>query len=290
MMIVCDWGSSRLRAYRVEADGKVADRHESDQGVKALGGREEGFRGELDALRRRFGAGDEVPIRISGMAGARGGWVETDYAPVPAGVDSLVGNYVSLPGYADARLYGGLVFRREDGSVDVMRGEEVQVIGLLTERPDATLICLPGTHSKWVRVEGGRLTRIRTFMTGDLFHALGEHSIFAGQITSTAFSREGFEHGCDLAAEGAGLDDLFRLRTEFVFGRVGSDAFHSCLSGFLIANELRAARVVGMTDLCGAGPLTRLYALALEKAGISSRTVDAETATIRGHLELFRSS
>lgn len=286
--LVCDWGSTRLRAWLVDSDGRVSQRHESDRGIKTITGGASEYRATLDMVLAEMNIGPGTPIHISGMAGSKKGWIETSYLPTPAGRPDFASNFVSLPGWEDARLYGGLKHLAEDGSVDVMRGEEVQVFGILDLHPEAERICLPGTHSKWVRVKDGRITGFKSYMTGDLFHSLCEHSIFREQIGSREFNREGFLHGCRLAAEGNGLDDLFRLRTEFVFSAVSEERFHSCLSGFLIANEIKAAKGEGTVVLCGSTLLMESYALALEQASIHSIAISSETATLQGHQPIMR--
>ena len=59
-----------------------------------------------------------------------------------------------------------------------MRGEETQILGVLAAsgRGDG-LFVLPGTHSKWARVEAGRIVGFATFMTGEVFAALKDHSL-----------------------------------------------------------------------------------------------------------------
>lgn len=288
-MLICDWGSSSLRAYFVDADGKVVSRHESPRGIKAITGGETEYRETLNEILEQMKVSPDCPIRISGMAGSMKGWIETDYVATPAGASEIAANYVSLSGYSDARLFGGLKHECEDGSRDIMRGEEIQILGVLKSHPDAKQICLPGTHSKWATVENGCITGFKTYMTGDLFHSLCENSIFAGQISSRDFHHEGFQMGCRLARQGSTLDDLFRLRTGFVFGDISEDAFRSYLSGFLIGNELRAADAKGSVHLCGSSSLITSYALALEELEVTSSTIDSESATISGHLQLSQS-
>ncbi|MFK7850634.1 MAG: 2-dehydro-3-deoxygalactonokinase [Akkermansiaceae bacterium] len=288
MWIVCDWGSSRLRAWLLDADGKVLNNYESDMGVKQLAGRKDEFHEEMTKVLRNFEVGFDIPIRISGMAGSKNGWIETEYASTPTGIDNFSSNYKSIQEFPNLRVYGGIKHETHDGAIDVMRGEEIQVFGILLEKPDARLICLPGTHSKWVKIENGKIASVRTHMTGDLFHSLSENSIFKEQITSTTFDGDGFLHGCHMANEGSGLDRLFRLRTEYVFSKVSANGFHSCLSGFLIANEILAQKAQGTVHLCGSGPLIKSYALALEQIHIKSIPVDSESATVRAHIELKR--
>ena len=286
--IICDWGSTRLRAYLVDAEGRVCNSQSSEMGVKAIAAGGGSFHEELGNVMERFRVEPDFSVSISGMAGAKNGWIETDYCDTPADAGKFSQNFVGLPGFANSRLFGGLKHTRSDGSVDVMRGEEIQVFGLLEAYPEADLICLPGTHSKWVAVKEGAIVSFKTYMTGDLFQSLIQCSIFASQVGSEEFDRDGFLHGCELARSGKTLNDLFTLRTEYVFSKVSDRSFHSCLSGFLITNEIIAENLpsAATVHLCGTGSLIDLYALALQPFSMESVRTDSETATIRGHLKL----
>ena len=288
-MLICDWGSTHLRAYRVDPDGTILSHYESKSGVKALAGMGEGaYREALHTAIQNTGAMPACAVRISGMAGSKKGWVETAYLAAPAGRNDIASNFVSIPGLKDTRLYGGLKYTNSDGSIDVMRGEEIQILGVVAKYPDARVICLPGTHSKWVDVRDGRITGFRTHMTGDLFCSLRKDSIFAEQISSTEFHPEGFLEGCRLAQLGIGLEDLFRLRTAYVFGEISEDAFHSYLSGFLIANEIRVQEPAGEVFICGSEALSSPYVQALRELSVSTTVVDSKSATIQGHLSIHQ--
>ena len=120
------------------------------------------------------------------------------------------------------------------------QGEKVQVFGVLEQVPKAKVICLPGSHSKWVEIEDGKIKSFAIWMTGDLFKALSENSIFTTQIQSKDFDQEAFVHGVEFAREHHELgSSLFKLRTEDLFGRTDRDHFHSYLSGFLIGSYFR---------------------------------------------------
>ncbi|MFK7909287.1 MAG: 2-dehydro-3-deoxygalactonokinase [Akkermansiaceae bacterium] len=285
-LVVCDWGSSQLRAYLVDAEGKVLRKYESNQGVKTIAGNKSSYAKEMRKLLDELKVEPNSEIRISGMAGSKLGWLEADYSFTPLTVDIFSRNYRALEGFPNARLFGGAKHENPDASLDVMRGEEVQVFGILDKHPDMSSICLPGTHSKWVNVEDGKIVSFKTYMTGDLFHSLCEESIFREQITSREFDRDGFLAGCRLAADGNDLQNLFRLRSDFVFSKISGDGFRSCLSGFLIANELLSANPESAVCLCGSERLTALYALALEQMNVESLVIGSEIATIHGHLAL----
>lgn len=286
-MVIVDWGSTRVRGYLVR-EGVVSASDQSAAGAKELGGDTAAYQAEMTRLLEVLGADAGSPIRISGMAGSKNGWVEVPYVDTPVVAAGFRGNVMSIEGYPDLQIYGGLRHHDADGRMDVMRGEEMQIFGLMHLKPDSRLVCLPGTHSKWARVNDGVISEFRTHMTGDLFQALLEGTIFSEQVGGREFHESGFLRGSALALDGNGLDDLFRLRTEYLNGSVGPESFFSCLSGFLIGNEIRAVGATEQVCLCGGPELTRLYALVLEQASIESVEVDAEEATTRGHLELFQ--
>ena len=288
-LVICDWGSSHLRAYHVSSDGEILGKYESSRGVKSLSREESLYRDELNKALKALQVDTSSEIRISGMASSKHGWKEVDYCTTPVGKNELALNFKSLAGFKNGRIYGGAMHQCEDGSVDVMRGEEIQILGILEKFPDAGLLCLPGTHSKWVEVQDGKITAFKTYMTGDLFHSLCEESIFKGQITSRDFDEDGFIYGCRLALDGSDLQDLFKLRSAYVFSEISSDAFHSCLSGFLIMNELRSVAPKTEVHLCGSVLLEPLYVIALKEIGIECLAIDSEQATILGHLALLSS-
>ncbi len=285
-MVVCDWGSSQLRAYLVDSSGNTLRTYESNQGVKRIAGNKSGYAEEMHKMLKELQVAEDDEVRISGMAGSKLGWLETDYSSTPLTIDAYSSNFRPLPEFPKTRLLGGAKHQHTDGSLDIMRGEEVQVFGTMNAYPDVRLICLPGTHSKWVTVEEGKIVSFKTYMTGDLFHSLCEESIFREQITTREFNRESFLHGCQLAADGNDLQDLFKLRSDFVFSKVSAEGFYSYLSGFLISNELKSAKPVSRVHLCGSDSLMPLYAMALEKMNVETLAIDSKTATIRGHLAL----
>jgi 2-dehydro-3-deoxygalactonokinase len=173
-----------------------------------------------------------------------------------------------------------------------MRGEETQLLGV-TE-PDFTgLVCIPGTHSKWIRIEAGRIVEFSTYMTGELFSVIAQHSILAHAVeTAGSFAlatdnppfREGL--GAALAEPTALTASLFRLRAAQLLGFEQRVDGAARLSGLLIGAELAdATRRHGSLRsirLIGAGALGRLYEAALTGHGLDVTAVDAEQASQLG--------
>ena len=279
MLIGVDWGTTRLRAYLIGADGEAVARTESGEGLMNVPA--DGFEAVL--ARAVGGWLDDAPgspILMSGMVGSRQGWREAPYVGVPADLAALAAAAVPVdaPALGDVAIVPGVATGdgpRPDGWADVMRGEETEVMGALAVlgRTDATLV-LPGTHSKWVTVAGGAITHFRTYMTGDVYAAVGGHTILARMLGTDRGDRAAFARGLaaarGLEAPGDLLTRLFSIRAEGLMGRLGDDAAASFLSGLLIGAEVGSgAASVGEAVIVGTSALAQRYATALEAAGVA---------------------
>lgn len=297
-LIAVDWGSSSLRAVLMDPQGQILQRRQFEQGVLQVppGQFEQVFEQHLgDWLGQ-----SRALCLISGMAGSRQGWREAPYCPCPAGFADLIPRLLWLR--SGLALVPGLHAvnpsakgQTAAGRDDVMRGEEIQIFGALALAglAQAELI-LPGTHSKWVTVRDGRVQRFQTFMTGELYALLSQHSILARTLTPSAELDEPvFLAAVALAQQGPGLlAHVFGTRTSALFERLRPDQQASHLSGLLIGEELRAITTQRNADnrllLVGSTLLTRRYSLALGHLGLSCSSMHEE-ATWAGHLALARS-
>lgn len=285
--IAVDWGTSNVRVWGIDSAGEISFTETSDQGMGKLS--REQYPGVLSGLLK--GRGTDVVV--CGMAGARQGWIEAPYIETPARLVHLANGAVR-PDAADtgieARILPG-VCQRLPGAEDVMRGEETQLLGLLTLRDgfEGTVI-MPGTHSKWVSIAGGRIDRFRTAMTGELYDVLGTHSVLrhslggerVGPETEDGVA-EGLEAG--LSQPGALGALLFRTRSAALLSARGADWCSGYLSGLLVGAEVGGLRdwlVGGTVPLIGSERLCRLYGAALDRVGITSETIDATSATLAG--------
>lgn len=240
-LIAIDWGTSSLRAARLGPKGEVLEERSSPQGILHV--EPGGFATVLGALCADWTRAGGTFCLMSGMVGSRQGWLEAPYCPCPAGFADLTGQLAWVkPG--EVAIVPGLSCDR-DGVPDVMRGEEVQVFGALRALGlrDARLV-LPGTHSKWVRVEQERITCFSTFMTGEFYALLRQHSLLARTLPSDdgPLDLPAFERGLAGARAGSSLlSSAFSVRTLALFDRMPSAALPSYLSGLLIGEELRAS-------------------------------------------------
>jgi 2-dehydro-3-deoxygalactonokinase len=280
-LIAIDWGTSSLRGARLGTSGQVLESREYPRGILTVPP------GQFEALfNEHFGdwmQAEGALCLISGMAGSRQGWQEAPYCPCPADFAELSQHLLWLQPNRIA-LVPGLSFTSTDTlhTPDVMRGEEVQIFGALqlTGRDNATLV-LPGTHSKWVQVHSGRVTQFQTFMTGEVFALMSQHSILGKTLDlNGAFDEATFLQGVDQSQRaGSVLHHLFAVRTLGLFDRLSAAQLPSYLSGLLIGEELRTQNVPlaqGPVILIGNEALTLRYTLALQHLGIACQSHGAQ--------------
>ncbi|MEQ8814073.1 MAG: 2-dehydro-3-deoxygalactonokinase [Thalassobaculum sp.] len=282
-----DWGTTSFRAYRLDAGGGVLAARRADAGIRAVDDGD--FDGALEQLVGDWlDASPDVPVVMSGMIGSRQGWLEAPYLACPAAVADLAGALVPLDLARGRRVFvaPGLSTRSADGIPDVMRGEEVQILGAVDRiGVDRATLCLPGSHSKWARVEGGRVTGFATYMTGEAFDALRRHTILGSTIDHAAWDDAAFAAGVERSGAAGGLlHHLFGVRASGLFGELDPARSGAFLSGLVIGHELRAAVPEGASAggdpvvLIGEAGLVRLYAEALARLGIPSREGPSDAA------------
>ena len=291
-MIGVDWGTSRLRVALVGGDGAVLAEHDSDAGILTV--TDGGFAPVLRAAVATLGGPSHLPIVLSGMITSRQGWHELAYADCPADAPALARSLhrVVEPGLGPLFFITGLAWTGADGLPDVMRGEETQIVGQDDLRAGEAVV-LPGTHSKWVLVEGGRILRFRTFMTGELFAVLKGHSILGRLMADGPQAAAAFRRGVEIGLAGPGLlGRLFSARSLPLTGALPETGVADYLSGLLIGAELFEAMVVerpAAVVVVGSDALAGRYAAAFDLAGIAHRPGRADAA-VRGQWVVARAA
>jgi 2-dehydro-3-deoxygalactonokinase len=287
-MIAIDWGTSSFRAYRLGPDGAVMDKRSAALGILAV--KDGAFAQALESQIADW-IQDDADILMSGMIGSRQGWQEAPYAICPAGLTEVASAMVSVTwgGGRTAWITPGLAYRDESGVADVMRGEEVQILGVVDDLPrELSWICLPGTHSKWARVEGGRVINFSTYMTGEVFAVMKAHSILGRMITTANHDQAAFDEGlCRARAGGGLLHHLFGVRTRGLFAELAQEKAASYLSGVLIGHELRAVplRAGAPIHVLGSQELADLYSHAMRVFQYQPQLLDPD-AVARGLFKL----
>ncbi len=289
-----DWGTSNLRLFRVE-QGRVTGRRDGP-GIGALPGTPADAL--LAALAPWIADAPPASITLCGMAGSRNGLHEVPYVDCPAGADdwakaALELEFDGIP----LRIALGLACADGARGPDVMRGEETQILGALALDPAlrdrALSIVLPGTHSKWARIEHGNILGFRTCLSGELFALLRDRSVLLtlGEPETPADETQGFADGVDRAASGAGLvGSLFETRAQQLRGGRSASWALGFLSGLVIGNEIVDMRAAhGLPEaviLVGTSALAARYEQALRRFGVAARAMDGDACVLRG-LELI---
>jgi 2-dehydro-3-deoxygalactonokinase len=282
-MIAVDWGTSSFRAFRLDPAGRVLERRAAPRGILAI----EGGRFDQELLRQvgDWIAEGDTRVLMSGMIGSRQGWQEAAYLPCPAGPAEIAAALVTVPFEgAQLLLVPGLSHHDAAGVPEVMRGEETQIVGVLSELGKDGVACLPGSHSKWVQVADGRIAGFATYLSGEAFSALHGHTILGRMMRDGPTHTGAFDRGVARAADpGHLLHHLFGVRTLGLFGSLSENESASYLSGLLVGHEVRAALPPdgGRVHFIGSAALCALYARATAARGATAVPHD-EDAAARG--------
>jgi 2-dehydro-3-deoxygalactonokinase len=284
--IAVDWGTTNRRAYLIDASGIRVDEFEDHKGVLSVPA--VGFPDAVAEIRAKLG---DKPLLLAGMIGSNRGWKEAPYVPCPAGIDDLAAKLVWV-GEREAIVPG--VSYLGQGRADVMRGEEVQLLGGVAAGLVArdALACHPGTHNKWASLRGGVIHLFGTVMTGELFSLLKEHSILADLLQGEVDVNGAFKRGVQRVLDRDMLPaDLFGARAQVLLGQMSKDDVPSYVSGLLVGTDVRigltwplAARI----PVLGRKELTKLYASAIEQAGREAIELDGETCFLAGINEIAK--
>lgn len=278
--IAIDWGTTNRRIYVIADDGTMLDTVRDDHGVLAMAADE--YPNEIAAIRVRFG---NLPIIAAGMVGSTRGWREAAYVPAPADIAALARAAMRIAEW-DVTIVPG-VSLLTDTRADVMRGEEVQVLGAIAAglAPADALFAQPGTHNKWVHVAGSRITDFATTMTGELFALVKGHGILAGMLDGPVADgpafRDGLKRGggaCDLTAA------LFGVRASVLLGRIAAEDAAAYASGLLIGSDIGAVPDLagGTVHLLSSGLLADLYTIGIEERGGTVVALDSHAGFLAG--------
>ncbi|WP_156169944.1 2-dehydro-3-deoxygalactonokinase [Aurantiacibacter luteus] len=277
--LAIDWGTTNRRIYRMRADGECVDSTSDDRGVLAIDALD--IPGEIQAMREAHG---DLPLIAAGMVGSSRGWVEVPYVATPASLADVAAACAHpAPGVS---IVPG-VSHLDERAADVMRGEEVQVLGAVAAglASDTALFCQPGTHCKWIALEDGKIARFSTAMTGELFALLRGRSILSEMLGGPVAAGPAFAAGLQQGLEGGdALGALFGTRARVLLGRLAREDAAAWCSGLLIGADVR-----GQGDLAGrtiyllsAGNLADLYRTAIEHAGATVVAIDSSIAFLAG--------
>lgn len=279
--IAIDWGSSNLRAW-LYLDGKCVGEVRSESGVTKLNGKtpEQVFKDIISPWEQY-----QLPVIMAGMIGSNVGWISVPYLSCPARLDDIP-KYLTKVNAAEpiqAWIVPGLSIINTD-NCNVMRGEETQLLGAYAEQP-ATLYLMPGTHCKWVRMNGSEVTDFRTVMTGELHHLLMKHSLIGVGLPPQHRDMSAFKQGMVAGFKDSNIiRQLFEVRAARVLEHVAAASISDWLSGLLIGNEITQMvnqyKLNEHDTICLVGNplLNERYKLALNHIGLSAHMLSGDLA------------
>ncbi len=272
-----DWGTSNRRAYLIDQSGACLAEYADDQGMLAVGGRDQ-FGASLAGLLAAMRLPADAPVILSGMVGSASGWQEVDYLDASVPLEQLPRHLaaVSDPAWAGrGHIVPGYVYRNGEAA-DVMRGEETQLLGAVALGHRDGWLVLPGTHSKWVLLRDGVIQSFATYMTGELFAMLSKGGTLSTMMNGDASNAEGFNIGLRQAARNEPLSNsLFRVRAGVVSRSAPAQQAAATISGLLIGAEFAAARDAGQDiAVIGSPALAARYASAAEHFGLKCSVLD----------------
>jgi 2-dehydro-3-deoxygalactonokinase len=278
-----DWGTSNRRAYLIDQQGNCLAEHEDGQGMLAVGGRER-FSASLSGLLDAMHLDSDVPVIMSGMVGSASGWQEVNYLDASVPLTELPRHLAPVTDAAWAgrsHIVPGYCYRN-GAAVDVMRGEETQLLGAVALGKRDGWLVLPGTHSKWVLLRDGVIQSFATYMTGELFAMLSAGGTLSSMMAGDTTDAEGFAAGLNQAARNEPLSNtLFRVRAGVVSRTWPQQQAAAVVSGLLIGAEFAAAarevpaggNGAGITVI-GSPALAARYAAAAAHFGLQCEVLD----------------
>ena len=286
-LIGIDWGTSSLRAFLIGTQGEVLDSVTTGEGIMQIPDRN--FDAVFDRLVGSFPSNAGLPIVVSGMITSRNGWVETPYVTMPTGPEHLARSLVRHQSQSGALIHfvTGATTEHISGP-DVMRGEETQIIGSAALGLSDGVFVMPGTHSKWVHVALGKIQDFATYMTGEVFASLKDHTILGTLMEMSDFDLSAFQKGVSAAQDRRAnlLHDLFHVRTLPLMGKLKETETADFLSGLLIGTEIVAAlrknEAAKRVTIVGRNDLADRYEIALQAVGISCHRAPDDIAA-KGH-------
>ncbi|NLU15581.1 MAG: 2-dehydro-3-deoxygalactonokinase [Serratia liquefaciens] len=287
--IAIDWGTTNFRAFLMRGEQCLST---LSRPCGLLAVEKNRFADTLKTLLQPWLADQgALPVVMAGMVGSQQGWHEVAYLTQPCGLKSLAAGAMAFTTDwgSPAWIIPGVRGQGLAQQPEVMRGEEVQLLGLARLHPAAQcLAILPGTHSKHVQLNHGEIGRFSTFMTGELFSLLSRHSILGNALSEQQEDAQAFMLGANTARTGAPFSHLiFSARTRRLSGEIAAENIHSYLSGLLIGYELHALPTHQSIWVVASPSLIARYQMAAEPLGLSLRAADGDSCFINGLSQLY---
>ncbi|NME67806.1 2-dehydro-3-deoxygalactonokinase [Flammeovirga aprica] len=276
--ISCDWGTTNLRLRVINtATLDVMKEFSSNQGVKEL------YKNysEQDLLDKHSYYSNFLEQKLQDITDLNQKNIIVASGMITSSMGMCELGYTSMPFSAQGKeIFSKVISISKDLSVlmisgvkqgdDVMRGEEVQALGLTEylEGISEGVLLLPGTHSKHLTFQENTFHKLDTFMTGEIFDMLTKHSILSNSIAKGEFNetnKKAFQEGVQKAVAEGISKNLFKVRAKALLDNRDKVESYYYLSGLLIGDELAYLKDQNpKVCIAASGMLNELYQLALE--------------------------
>ena len=298
ILIAIDWGISSFRAFLLGKDGQILERHTAEMGIMKVTDNDfPGFFNRLldDWLSTHI----EAPILMSGMIGSEQGWSLAPHIKLPASLKDLAAKLhpVKISNKRTGYIVPGLTTAGPTGVHDIIRGEETQIMGAFKEKiPAECVLCLPGTHSKWVTLTDGIVTDFNTSLTGEALDVLTNYSILGRLIEKKdTDSSKSFIQGLLRSRDAGGLlHHLFGVRSQGFYQKIDKHELKAYLAGILIGHEITGMKEIHSNlksiTIVGGKKISKVYEKAFDFFSIDSQLVDGEMAAVQGHLRIVQAA
>lgn len=287
--IAVDWGTSNLRAWAMGPNGEIKDKIDSPKGMAGLAQSE--FEPTLLSHIEQWLGSDKTPVIACGMVGSRQGWSEAPYQAVPAQPCTALSPCSAIDNRIEMHILPGL---KQTNPADVMRGEETQIAGFLADYPDFDgVLCMPGTHTKWVHISAKEVVSFQTIITGELFALLSNKSVLRHSVTTDDWDQDAFLSATSetLSRPESLAAKLFHIRASHLLEDTEPSVSKAKLSGLLIGTELAATKPYWLgreVAIIGAPALNKLYGAALAAQGVMTQICTGDDATLKGLIAAYK--
>lgn len=280
--VIVDWGTTNFRAFLMTKDNECLDRINCNTGLLNI--EDDLFEQTLaNNLAKWEITNNCLPVFMAGMVGSKQGWKEAPYMETPLTLQNLSDACVSIYTKWGSSVYiiPGVSHKVDTTKLDVMRGEEVQILGLVQLGFESNcMVILPGTHSKHAKLIAGKLMSFSTFMTGEFYALLSEHSILGKNLSTQIQSQEAFIKGVTEGAQGNLMNTAFMARTHRLFQHLQESEVHDYLSGLVIGKEVND--ITSTSYVISNSKLGARYALACDVLGKKNQTIDGDKCFVAG--------
>ncbi|MFT5707762.1 MAG: 2-dehydro-3-deoxygalactonokinase [Oceanospirillaceae bacterium] len=291
--IAVDWGTSRLRVWHMSVRGEILGHKNCEHGMNSL--LPDAFEAVLlSQINTWLNPQLITTVLACGMLGSRQGWMEVSYVAAPCLATNAPTQALTQDPRIQVYIFPGI---KQLAPADVMRGEETQIAGFMAQEPEFNgVICLPGTHAKWVQVQGAKIIQFQTYLTGELYALLAKQSVLRHCLDTAAWDDEAFAAAIKQSIESpqSVSAKLFSLRAQTLLNDLAPSSANAALSGYLIGLELASCQHFWQQlqseqqssnpqiIIIGDSTLSKRYAQALSLLGISSYQQNSESLTLQG--------